>query len=61
MEFAAERWEKAYEHAKKMLEVYKSLGPVGMFGAIQIASIIDLYESGDRSAALLEALEAIEY
>jgi hypothetical protein len=60
VEITQERWEKAYEHAKETLKAYECLGPVGMFGAMQISSKIDLYESGDRSAALLEALETIE-
>ena len=60
MEFTEERWEKAYEYAKQMLKAYRFLGSAGISGAMHIASKIDLYESGDRSAALLEALEAIE-
>ena len=60
MEITQERWEKAYEHAKDMLKAYRFLGPVGIFGAMHIAAQINLYESGDRSAELLEVLEAIE-
>lgn len=60
MEITQERWENAYRHAKEMLKAYKGLGPAGMIGAMFIATQINLYESGDRSAELLEVLEAIE-
>ena len=60
MEITQERWKKAYEHAKEMLKAYKGLGPAGIIVAMFIATQLGLYESGDRSAALLEVLEAIE-
>jgi len=54
-----ERWQKAIENARFMLEVYKET-PMGMFGALAISQDIQLYEAGDRSEALLESLEGIE-
>jgi hypothetical protein len=54
------RWENAIGHARYMLEVYKGLGPVGIFGAAVLTKIIAQYEAGYRSEALLEALENIE-
>lgn len=60
MEITQERWGNAYRHAKHMLKVYKDIGPAGMIVAMFIATQIGLYESGDRSAELLEVLEAIE-
>jgi len=54
-----ERFKKAYEYAKLMLEEYKCI-QTGMFGAISIQHDIDLYEKGDRSDALLESMEGIQ-
>ncbi len=53
------RWNRAVEHARRMLEIYKST-PGGLLGAMGIQTKIELYEAGDRSEALLEAMEAIE-
>lgn len=53
-----ERWDAAVAYAREMLEVYKEI-PNGMFGAISIQTKIGLYEEGDRSEALLLALEGI--
>ena len=61
MDLTQDRWEKAYERAKKYLDYYKEIGPAGMFGALMIQLKIQLYEAGDRSEALLEELEAIEW
>lgn len=59
-----ERWQKAIEHAREMLELYKKI-PTGIFGALHyikmmIRQSISLYGAGDRSEALLEALEGIQ-
>jgi len=54
-----ERWDKAIEHARRMLELYRQI-PTGMFGAMMIQRDLDLYEAGDKSEALLESLESIE-
>lgn len=53
-----ERWDKAISHASNMLEIYKGI-PGGLLGAMGIQTKIELYEAGDRSEALLEALEGI--
>ena len=53
-----ERWQKAINHAREMLEEYKKI-PTGIFGALTIQEDIRLYENGDRSEALLESLEDI--
>jgi len=45
-------------HARETLELYKEI-PNGMFGAITIQTKIELYENGDRSEALLLAMEGI--
>lgn len=52
-----ERWNKAVEHAREMLKLYRQI-PTGMFGAMMIQRDLDLYEDGDRSEALLESLES---
>lgn len=54
-----DRWQRAIEHARTMLEIYMQI-PTGIFGAMMISRDIDLYEAGDRSEALLEALEGIK-
>lgn len=54
-----ERWDKAIEHAKGMLELYRST-PMGFLGSSNIAVLLGWYEQGDRSESLLERLESIE-
>jgi hypothetical protein len=54
-----ERWKAAVERAKEYLERYQEI-PTGGFGAMIIMSKLDLYEKGDRSEALLHALESVE-
>ena len=54
------RWEWAVQRARDILELYEELGPQGIFGAITINEKLELYEAGDRSEALLTALENIE-
>jgi len=53
-----ERWQKAINHAREMLEEYKKI-PAGALAAMMIQEDICLYENGDRSEALLESLEDI--
>jgi hypothetical protein len=53
-----ERWQRAVERAREILEIYKSI-PTGIFGAMMIQQDLNLYESGDRSEALLKSLENI--
>ena len=54
-----ERWDKAIEHAKGMLELYRSI-PMGFLGSSNIVVLLEWYEQGDRSESLLESLESIE-
>ena len=54
-----ERWDKAIEHANRMLELYRSI-PMGFLGSSNIAVLLEWYEQGDRSESLLESLEKIE-
>ena len=55
------RWDKAIEHAREYLKLYRDL-PIqsGWFGVSSISEAISLYEKGDRSKTLLEKLEKIE-
>ena len=54
-----EHWDKAVEHAKGMLELYRSI-PMGFLGSSNIVVLLEWYEQGDRSESLLESLESIE-
>lgn len=56
-----DRWEKAIAHARGRLIIYQELpGGSGAFASIFIQERIELYEKGDRSDALLEAMEGIK-
>ena len=55
-----ERAENAYQHAKKMLEMYQSI-PIqsGWFGSTLIVDKIRRYEEGERSEKLIKEMEEI--
>ena len=56
----SERWDRAIAHAREYLETYQGHGHTGVFGTLGIMTAIRLYEEGDRSEALLKALESIK-
>ena len=55
-----ERWRIAIERAREALAIYRSIGPVGYFGATMISLDIQRYDDGERTDDLLEELEGIK-
>lgn len=53
-----DRWDKAIENARFMLEEYKHI-PSGIFGATAISLAISRYDNGERTSELLDELESI--
>lgn len=55
-----EMWNAAINHARLFYKEYLLLGSVGVFGAITISTVIQRYESGERTNYLYNDLIEIE-
>jgi hypothetical protein len=53
-------WEAAESHVHNLLKEYEQIGFAGMLGAAHLQTLIGLYEDGDRSEALYEAMMSAE-
>ena len=53
-------WEAAESHVRNLAKEYNRIGVSGLLGAVRLHTLIDLYEDGDRSEALYEAMMSAE-
>lgn len=53
-------WEAAESHVRNLLMEYEKIGFPGMLGAARLSTLIELFEDGDRSEALYEAMMSAE-
>ena len=53
-------WEAAESHVRNLVEEYARIGMPGILGATRLQTLIELYEGGDRSEALYEAMMSAE-
>ena len=53
-------WEAAESHVRNLLKEYERIGFAGMLGAARLSTLTELYEDGDRSEALYEAMMSAE-
>jgi hypothetical protein len=53
-------WEAAESHVRNLVALYKEAGISGLLGGLRLAVLIELYEDGDRSEALYEAMMSAE-
>lgn len=53
-------WEAADRHVRALVKLYEQIGIPGMLGAARLCTFVDLYEDGDRSEALYEAMMSAE-
>ena len=53
-------WEAAESHVRNMVKEYGRIGIAGIPGAASLCTLLDLYEDGDRSEALYEAMMSAE-
>ena len=60
MSITQEKWDKALDWVKELLEEYQKLGWVGGFGTMILKSYLRRYESGERSEDLYECMATAE-
>ena len=52
--------EAAESHVRNLLKEYERIGFAGILGTARLQTLIGLYEDGDRSEALYEAMMSAE-